>query len=283
MTRPQDVRLQRFNQALNFNQRPYLMGILNVTPDSFSDGGEFTTINRTLNHVSQMIRDGADIVDIGGESSRPFSKPVSVKEELKRVIPVIQAIRQHHQIPISIDTTKAEVAHKALEAGADIINDISAFRFDPEMVAVASQHKSPVIIMHMQGSPDDMQIDPTYNDIISETCHFFEERINWLITNGIKREQIIIDPGIGFGKTVAHNLTILNNVTEYQKLGCPVLIGLSRKAFIGKILEKEIEDRDPATAVLSGLLSTKSVAILRVHDILSNFEAIKICQAVLNS
>jgi len=274
------MKLHLQNKTLDFSHHVHIMGILNVTPDSFSDGGQFTVESDILSHAQQMIEDGADIIDVGGESTRPYAEPVSEEEELQRVIPAIQAIRRHSAIPISIDTTKSAVASQALQSGADIINDISALRFDPCMVDVVNTFKAPIIIMHMQGTPSDMQINPEYNDIIAETLAFFRERIQWLEEAGVNREQIIIDPGIGFGKTVAHNLLILNRAQEYSTLGVPVLIGHSRKSFIGKILEDEPGDRDTPTAVISGLLTDKRVSILRVHNVGRTHEAITISRAI---
>lgn len=260
---------------------PQVMGILNVTPDSFSDGGRFTTPQAIHQRIEELMQAGADFIDVGGESSRPFAAPVSAREELSRVIPAIKAIRERYSVPISIDTTKSEVARAALDAGAHIINDISAFRFDPLMVTVAKRYRAPIIIMHMQGTPGDMQVAPHYHNIIEETIAFLRERINWLEANGIDRSQITIDPGLGFGKTVAHNLTILKHIEAYQVLGCPILVGHSRKSFIGKILGDEARDRDLATAVLSGFLAAKNVAVLRVHDVAATAQAIRLTQAVL--
>ena len=268
------------DNILDFEQRTHIMGILNVTPDSFSDGGQFTKEETLLSHVEQMIASGADIIDVGGESTRPLADPVAEEEELNRVIPAIRAIRQHTSIPISIDTTKSVVAAHALQAGADIINDISAFRFDSKMANIAIKHKAPVIIMHMQGTPTDMQINPEYDDIIDETLSFFKERINWLENQGMSKSRIIIDPGIGFGKTLIHNLVILNRAQDYNSLGCPVLIGHSRKSFIVKVLNNDTIDRDIPTAIISGMLTEKNISILRVHDVKRTHEAIQISQAI---
>lgn len=259
------------------------MGILNVTPDSFSDGGRYTTEEAILQAAGRLINDGADLIDIGGESSRPGARPVSVDEEIKRVIPAICAIRQQYDIPLSVDTTKARVAALALDAGADIINDISAMRFDPAMAPLAAERRCPVVIMHMQGTPQDMQIKPRYTDIIQETIAFFEERLAALSQQGIDRQRLIIDPGLGFGKTLAHNLTILKQVTTYQTLGCPVLIGHSRKSFISALLGQDLPDRDLPTAIISGLLSSQQVAILRVHDVKGTYQAVHLAQAIANA
>lgn len=277
------MRLSFRNHILDLDRRVHIMGILNVTPDSFSDGGRLTSAESILLATERMIADGADIIDIGGESTRPFAPQVSVDEELRRVIPAIQAIRQRYTIPISIDTTKAKVAKLSLDAGADIINDISAMRFDPDMTPLAAERRCPLIIMHMQGKPADMQVKPRYTDVIQETIHFFKDRIQALVESGIDRQRIIIDPGIGFGKTLAHNLAILRHATEYQVLGCPVLIGHSRKSFLSTLLGQDLEDRDLPTAVISGLLSQRQVAILRVHDVKGTHQALQLAQALANA
>lgn len=256
------------------------MGILNVTPDSFSDGGLFFSEQAIKEGFQRLIEAGADIIDVGGESTRPFAVPVTLEEELNRVIPAVKLIRQISNIPISIDTTKASVAEQALDAGADIINDISAMRFDPQMAHIVRDRRCPVVIMHMQGTPKDMQIKPTYTDVITETIDFFRDRITFLTDQGIKREQIIIDPGIGFGKTLAHNLAILKNTAAYQVLNCPLLIGHSRKSFLGKILGQDLEDRDQPTAIISGLLSQHHVSIFRVHDVKKTRQALLLAEAI---
>ncbi|MCL7487737.1 MAG: dihydropteroate synthase [Desulfobulbaceae bacterium] len=246
---------------------PEIMGILNITPDSFSDGGLLMDDEMITMQISRMLDAGVDIFDVGGESTRPFAEPVSEQEELARVIPVIGRIRRMTDLPISIDTTKAAVAEKALAAGATMVNDISALRYDPDMVRVAREYNGPLVIMHMQGTPDTMQIDPHYDDVIAEIMDFFRQRIDWLAANGIARERIIVDPGIGFGKTVEHNLTIVRNIARFQETGCPVLIGHSRKAFIGRILDLEVDRRDCATAMLSLYCAMAGADILRVHDV----------------
>ena len=244
-----------------------VMGILNVTPDSFSDGGLLNSREAVVGQIAKMIQAGVNIFDVGGESTRPFADPVSEQEELDRVIPVIELIRQTTDTPVSIDTTKAAVAREALAAGADIVNDISALRQDPGMVEVVKSYSGPVIIMHMKGSPRDMQVHPHYQDVVAEITSFFQERISWLEANGIGRDRIVVDPGIGFGKTVEHNLEILKNIGEVKKLGCPVLVGHSRKSFIGKVLDLEVERRDCATAILSYHCILGGADILRVHDV----------------
>ncbi len=260
-----------------------VMGIINVTPDSFSDGGQISNENALLTQVEQMVLDGADIIDIGGESTRPFAEKVSAEEELSRVIPAIEAIKRNFHIPISIDTCKAEVADKAIQAGAGIINDISGLTLDPAMISVAIRHNVPVIIMHMQGTPRDMQINPSYDNVVNDIFASLSGRISWAEEQGLSRQNIIIDPGIGFGKTINHNLTIIRQLKKFTSLGCQVLVGHSRKAFIGTILSiDDPQKRDEATAVLSAICAANGAAILRVHDVARTVQAVKIVQAVMH-
>lgn len=263
--------------------RALVMGILNVTPDSFSDGGRFTNPAAILAQADRLVAEGADLLDIGGESSRPGAQPVPLAEEISRVIGAIRAIRRKHLTPISVDTTKAEVARQALAEGADLINDISGLRFDPAMAPFLRAQQAPVVIMHMQGTPGNMQQSPIYRDVVSEILAFLAERITWAICQGIARERIIVDPGLGFGKTVAHNLTILKHLDRFQELGCPVLIGHSRKAFIGKILDLEVSERDQATAILSGYCARQGAAIIRVHEVAATVQAVRLAAAVQNA
>jgi dihydropteroate synthase len=258
-----------------------IMGILNVTPDSFSDGGNFASHAAAIAQADQLIRDGADILDVGGESTRPFAEPVAAEEELRRVIPVIEAIRKNHRIPISIDTSKAIVADQALKAGADIINDISALRNDPKMLTLVQNTRVPVIIMHMQGTPADMQVKPVYADVTQEIIAFFKERVAWFTENGVDRNRLILDPGIGFGKTLQHNLSILKHLEKLATLGLPVLLGHSRKRFLGEITEIPLEAaRDLATAVASALCADKSVSIVRVHNVAATRQALLVAAAI---
>jgi dihydropteroate synthase len=261
--------------------RVRIMGILNVTPDSFSDGGRFVAKESVIAQAVAMVEAGADIIDVGGESTRPFAEPVSVAEELDRVIGAIVAIRKYHTIPISIDTTKAVVAREALAAGADIINDISALRFDPEMIALVHATEVPVIIMHMKGTPRDMQKNPVYDDVVAEVASFLDERLQWAEKMGVARERFIVDPGIGFGKTVTHNLLIIKRLREFTSLGCPLLVGHSRKAFIGTVLGREVDDREIGTAAVSVLAMLNRAAILRVHDVAKTIQAVRMAEAVM--
>jgi dihydropteroate synthase len=259
--------IQMPSRSLELGQRTLLMGILNVTPDSFSDAGRFFDYHSAVQQAMDMIVSGADILDIGGESTRPYSEPVPVETEIERVVPVIEAIRRSSDIPISIDTTKAEVARYALEAGADIINDVSSLRFDDRMVEVAAESGVPVILMHMQGTPKTMQQNPFYSSIFSEVIAFLEERIQFGIKNGIDRRQIIVDPGIGFGKDVNHNLLLIRNIENLHCLGCPILLGASRKRFIGEVLDRGVEEREVGSAVAHSFGIAAGVHIIRAHNV----------------
>lgn len=260
---------------------PKIMGIVNVTPDSFSDGGRFDSEASACSQAEALVISGADIIDVGGESTRPFAEPVSVEEELQRVIPAISAIRRESSVSISIDTTKAEVARRALDAGADIINDISALRKDPAMISLALQNPSvPLILMHMQGTPGDMQVKPQYENVVEDILLFFRKQLDLLETHGIDRKRITIDPGIGFGKTLAHNLSILKHLKEFATLGCPLLLGHSRKRFIEDITGLAVEDRDLATAVVSALVLDSGVDIIRVHDVAATRQALLMAEAI---
>ena len=259
------------------------MGILNVTPDSFSDGGHYLTINSSVECARRMAEEGADIIDIGGESSRPGAEPVPLEVELERVIPVIKKLSDKIDILISIDTYKAKVAKEALKAGASIINDISGLRFDPMMAKIAAEAGCPVIIMHMKGTPRDMQRRPAYKDVVKEITAFFKERIAFAVKNGIKRNKIIIDPGIGFGKTVRHNLEIIKRLKEFRKLGVPVLIGPSRKSFIGRVLNEPVDKRLEGTAAVVAIGIANGANIVRVHDVKAMADVAKITDAINKS
>ncbi|MBU4117763.1 MAG: dihydropteroate synthase [Proteobacteria bacterium] len=272
------------NKTITFGSRPLVMGILNVTPDSFSDGDRFTHDDALKAQIQTMLHNGTDLIDVGGESTRPYAEPVSAEEELRRVLPAIACIRSlHRSIPVSIDTTKAEVAQQALRAGADIINDVSALRFDPDMIQIAVAHEAPVILMHMRKTPKDMQDEPVYDDVIREIMDFLIERITWATEKGLERKRIIVDPGIGFGKTVAHNLTILKHLRTFKDLGCPLLIGHSRKAFIGKLLGLETQERDMATALISSYCATQGADIIRVHDVKKTVQAVLLHEAIIQA
>ena len=256
------------------------MGILNVTPDSFSDAGKFFNPETARDQALKMIDDGADIIDIGGESTRPYAKPVGLDEELRRVVPAIKWVRKKSKVLISIDTYKSEVARACMEEGADIINDISALRMDLCMGKVAAKYKVPVVLMHMLGEPGTMQADPKYRDVISEISLFFKKQIKKAADHGIERSKIIIDPGIGFGKTTEHNLKIINKLENFKKLGCPVLIGPSRKSFIGKITDTDVRDRMEGTAAAVAVCVMNGADILRVHDVKEMRRVMQVAYAI---
>ena len=276
--------------SLDLGRRTSIMGVLNVTPDSFSDGGHFFEPQSAVEQARRLVDNGADIIDIGGESTRPFSDPVSVDEELRRVIPVIEALSDQISVPISIDTTKAVVARQALKAGASIINDISALRLDPDMSALAADCGAPVILMHMLGTPKTMQVEPVYADLMAEIREFLSDAVEEALKRGISREQLIIDPGIGFGKTLDHNLEIIQNLSMLQELDLPILIGPSRKAFIRTLLKKSDQDeiRPDMPVVGTGTLAAVCAAVMngahivRVHDVEATRSVLKIVDAVLN-
>jgi len=277
-------------ELLSFEQ-PLVMGVVNVTPDSFSDGGDFFDAEAAIRHGLSLIEEGADILDIGGESTRPFSEPVSIEEETQRVVPVIEYLSKKISIPISIDTTKSVVARRAISAGASIINDISALRIDPDMAEVAAKNDVLLILMHMKGTPSDMQVSPSYDDLLGEIKDFLNQAIIRAETSGVSKNKIIIDPGIGFGKTVSHNLFLINHLNEFQDLNVPVLLGSSRKAFIRKILvqDENTEPKPDHPLVETGTQATVAAGIMngahivRVHNVSNTFATVKIVDAIRNS
>jgi dihydropteroate synthase len=275
---------------MELGRKTRIMGVVNVTPDSFSDGGKFFTQDAAVDQGKRLIEDGADIIDIGGESTRPFSEPVPLSEEIERVIPVIEKLSGHLSVPISIDTMKAEVARQAIEAGASMINDISALRFDPKMAEVAREFDVPVVLMHMLGNPKTMQQSPAYENLIGEISGFLQDAIQRAETQGIPKSKLIIDPGIGFGKTVSHNLLLIKHLQFFASLQVPILVGPSRKAFIRKLLRGEHRDDMPAdlprvetgtqAAVAAAVLS--GAHIVRVHDVASTVATVTILDAIKN-
>jgi dihydropteroate synthase len=261
-------KIEAFHQWCgNTKRQTLIMGIVNVTPDSFSDGGLFLSRDKAVSHGMQLIQDGADILDIGGESTRPNATPVSLEEELSRVIPVIESLREKTDGLISIDTTKSQVADKALQAGADIVNDISGLTFDQNMMITIAKWNVPIIIMHIKGTPQNMQKNPHYKNVMEEIIQFLSDRVDAAITAGISRDKIILDPGIGFGKTVDDNFKLLNHLGKICDLGFPVLLGPSRKAFIGETLNLPPNQREEGTAaaVTAGILN--GARLFRVHDV----------------
>jgi dihydropteroate synthase len=269
------------NYNFDFSQRPCIMGILNVTPDSFSDGGNFLLRDAAVERALKMESDGADIIDVGGESTRPGAEKISVKEEMQRVVPVIEEITKRVHIPVSIDTYKSAVAEAAVSAGASMINDISGLRFDPRMPSIAALHKIPVVIMHIKGTPENMQKNPVYKALIPEIMDYLREGIEIAIEAGIPEDRIIIDPGIGFGKTVEHNLEIIKRVHEFEGLGKPILLGHSRKSFIGRVLEDlPVTDRLEGTAAAAAIGIFNGANILRVHDVKEMVRVAKTADAI---
>ncbi len=268
---------------LDLLSRTHIMGILNVTPDSFSDGGHYLDTEKAVEHALKLADDGADIIDVGGESTRPYSQRVSLEEELKRVIPVIKGIRRYSDIPISIDTYKAEVAKKAIDVGASIVNDVTALRGDPVMAEVVKDTQVPLVLMHMKGDPSNMQDNPTYDNLMEEISLFLKERAQYAISMGISEEKIIIDPGIGFGKTFEHNLEIINRLGLLQELGYPILIGTSRKRFIGEILNKEPLERDMGTMATVTAAILNGANIVRVHNVKMAKDVVKVTDALKKS
>lgn len=266
-------------QTIDLNQ-PCVMGILNLTPDSFSDGGLFINKDNALKHVSQMINDGAQIIDVGGESTRPGADEISEDEECQRVIPVIQAIREISDIPISIDSSKTEVMKQAVSAGASMINDVNALRAEGAVELVAELNV-PVCLMHMQGLPRTMQHTPSYKNVVQEVKDFLKQRIGVCEIAGIKRSNIIIDPGFGFGKTLEHNLSLFKHLEEFEELNVPILVGVSRKSMIGAVLnDAHVEERLYGGVALATLAAWMNTNILRVHDVKATVDALKLCLAV---
>jgi dihydropteroate synthase len=278
------MNIKNFNDwLLSKKKQSLIMGILNVTPDSFSDGGKYLEKNTAINHALEMIDQGADIIDIGGESTRPFSDPVSLKEEISRVVPVIEGIRKKSDICISIDTTKSQVATAALNSGASVINDVSAMEVDPLMVDVALKFDCPLIIMHMKGTPKNMQDDPQYESLISDIKDYLLDRIDFIISKGINPKKIVIDPGIGFGKTVENNFEIINNLKYFTSMDFPVLLGASRKSFIGISLNLPEEDRLEGSLAANIIGFQNGAKIFRVHDVAETNKALIIANKIFNS
>jgi len=260
---------------------PCIMGVVNVTPDSFSDGGRFFAADDALAQALTLVQEGAAIVDIGGESTRPGSEPVPAAQELERVVPVIEALAGRVGVPISVDTTKAEVARGALAAGASLINDVSALRSDAGMIEVVAEAGCPVCLMHMKGQPKTMQDEPRYDDVVDEVLRFLEERMAFALANGLHEDQLMVDPGIGFGKTLEHNLALLHDLHRFAEFGRPVVLGASRKRFLGAILGAEPQGRIIGTVATTVVGLLAGAHVFRVHDVKPNFEALRVAQAVL--
>lgn len=274
-----DLKIREY--SFNWGKRTYIMGILNITPDSFSDGGDFYNLDTALQQAHKLVKDGADIIDIGGQSTRPGAMEISLEEELNRVIPVIKAVRKDFSIPISVDTTRAEVAKVAVEAGADFVNDISGATFDRLMLSVVSDLKVPIILMHIRGTPQTMQNFTDYQDLIGEIYQYFEARIEAALALGIEKSHIILDPGIGFAKNYEQNLELLKQLKEFTKLNYPILIGTSRKSFIGQILKQpNPKQRVWGTAATCCAAIANGADLIRVHDVAQMYEICQVADAI---
>ncbi len=277
--------------VLDLGRRTCIMGVLNVTPDSFSDGGRFFDPAAAVAQGERMAAEGADIIDIGGESTRPFSEPVAIEEEIRRVVPVIVALAARIRIPISVDTTKAAVARRALDAGAAMINDISALRFDPDLASVGAEFGVPVILMHMRGEPRSMQVAPHYDELVTDIRGFLREAAAVAEGRGIPRERLIVDPGIGFGKTLEHNLQLIKRLPEFAALDLPILVGPSRKSFVRRLVKPEGAEEIPASlpVVETGTQAAVAASVLngahivRVHDVANTVATVKVADAILNA
>jgi dihydropteroate synthase len=272
------------DRAVDLSQHSIIMGVLNITPDSFSDGGEFFTAAKAVEQGARMAAEGAQIIDVGGESTRPGAEPVSAEEELSRVLPVIAKLREKVPALISIDTTKAAVARGALEAGASIINDVTGGRGDPEMMKLAAEKKAAFIIMHMQGTPRTMQTNPHYDDVVGEVADFFRQQYARALECGIDSMAIAFDPGIGFGKTVEHNLELLSNLSRLRIHDRPIVVGVSRKSSLGKMIgSAEMNDRLAPTIAFTALLRERGANVLRVHDVKENVAALRVTERLLET
>ena len=273
-------------RSISFDAGPVIMGIVNVTPDSFSDGGKYDSTDAAIEHALCLIEDGADILDIGGESTRPYSEPVDQHEEQSRVVPVIEGLVERMKdaavrtVPISIDTSKAAVAEAAIAVGAEIINDVTGLEGDPKMLRVAAEAKVGVCAMHMQGTPQTMQEDPKYDDVVEDVFGYLSERRQRLLDAGINEGSICLDPGIGFGKTHQHNIRLLQHVSRFVELGCPILVGHSRKGFIGQLLGDKEADRDSATLAITLMLAQQGVHVIRVHEVKNSVAALKVMRGI---
>jgi dihydropteroate synthase len=265
-------------------QEPVVMGVLNVTPDSFSDGGRFLEYDRALSQAEQMIKDGADIIDIGGESSRPGAQTVSTEEEIDRIMPIIEKVKDDFAVIVSVDTYKESVARVAvLEAGADMVNDISALRFSENMADTIAQLEVPVVLMHIKGTPENMQKDPYYQDLIPELKQYFRTRIEYALSKGIKKKKIIIDPGIGFGKQVEDNIEIIKRLEEFKEFELPILMGLSRKSFLGIISDEPIPmEREAETTCANIIAILNGASIIRVHNVKNTVKSVKVLKKLMD-
>lgn len=271
---------QAKGRTIGCRECPLVMGVVNVTSDSFYDGGRYIDLNKAVAHALHLVEQGADILDIGGESTRPGASSVDEQEERARVIPVVAELARRVTVPISVDTTKSGVARAALDAGASIINDVSALRCDGAMASVVARSGAAVVLMHMQGTPQTMQVAPQYHDVVAEVADFLEERMNVAVDAGIPKSHIVLDPGIGFGKLLEHNLAILDRLSEFMKLSRPMLVGVSRKSFIGQLVGRPPEHREWGTAAAVAIAVDRGAGILRVHDVAAMAEVVTVAAAV---
>lgn len=270
------------NRTLKLGERTFVMGILNVTPDSFSDGGNFTDPVAAVDRALEMVAQGADIVDVGGESTRPSAIPVPEQEEIRRTVPIIAEIRKHSDVPLSIDTMKAKVASEAIAAGADIINDVSAFLSDGKMAEIASESHAGIILMHMKGTPSTMQLNPAYGNVVDEVRGYLAARIDFAERQGVARDRMVIDPGIGFGKNLQHNMELLKKLPELAKCTCPILVGASRKRFIGQITgRRQPSDRLAGSLAVAVWAIMHGAHILRVHDVIDTCDVCRMLDTFL--
>jgi dihydropteroate synthase len=274
------MEFQAGKQIIELEERPLLMGIVNVTPDSFSDGGRYFDCEAAVAHAIRLVEEGADLLDIGAESTRPGAMPIDATEELRRLIPVVAAVAKAVSVPISVDTSKACVAKAAIEAGAAIVNDVTALRGDPAMVNVVAQAEAGLVLMHMKGSPQTMQQAPQYQDVVEDVAAFLSERAQHAIERGVARKRIILDPGIGFGKVLVQNLELLAQLPRFTQLGYPLLVGPSRKSFIGQLTGQPVQERDWGTAAVVALAVEQGVQILRVHDVAAMRDVVQVASAI---
>jgi len=271
---------QAKDRLIEFHDRPLIMGVVNVTPDSFFDGGRHLDVDAAVAHAVRLVEEGADLLDIGAESTRPGADVVNEAEECRRAIPVVTAVAKAVTIPISIDTSKAAVARAALDAGAVLVNDVTALRGDSAMVDVVARTGAGIVLMHMQGTPRTMQQAPRYDDVVGEVSDFFEERIHFAMAHGVVRRQIILDPGIGFGKLLVHNLTLLAQLRRFALFECPLLVGVSQKAFLGQLVDRPVQERQWGTASAVAMAVDRGAGILRVHDVRAMKDVVQVTAAI---
>jgi dihydropteroate synthase len=280
MSQTNTLTRQAKGQLIEFPGRPLIMGVVNVTPDSFFDGGRYLDPEAAVAHAVQLVEEGADLLDVGAESTRPGADAVNEEEERRRVIPVVTAVAKVVAVPISIDTSKAAIAREALDAGAVLVNDVTALRGDAAMVDVVARSGAGIVLMHMHGTPRTMQQAPRYDDVVEEISVFFEERIRFAMAHGIVRRQIILDPGIGFGKLLLHNLTLLAQLYRFKIFECPLLVGVSQKAFLGQILDCPVQERQWGTAAAVAMAVDRGAGILRVHDVRAMKDVVQVAAAI---